>query len=364
MGRRVEEMRRGDLYRMGREGALEVLGSADVVRFATTDGEGKPVLRAVNFALLEGRLWFHGAPVGEKTLGLGQEAVFAVDETIASVPSWFVDAERACPATTYYRSVQVHGVLEREDDLERKAAALRALMDKHQPEGRHVRIEASHPMYRKALEGLLVVSVSLDRVDGKAKLGQNRTPHERARVIDLLWRRGLPGDARACALVLAANPPGPRPEVLCAPDGVALDPHLESAADLAAAVSMLEEQYWNRGRFDRAALAAAHRASSAWVGARDPSGRLVASARAISDHAKHAWIYDVVVDPARRGARVGDAVMRLLLDHPAVRGARFVHLQTRDAQPFYARMGFCDARDLPARPYDSTHMVLARSPMP
>jgi predicted FMN-binding regulatory protein PaiB/ribosomal protein S18 acetylase RimI-like enzyme len=356
-------MRKEDLYGMARDDALALLRAAPTIRLAATDPDGRPVLRTLNFAILEDRLWFHGAPAGEKTLALGREAVLAVDETVASIPSWFVDAERACPATMYYRSVQAHGVLEREDDPERKAAALRALMAKHQPEGRHVPIDAAHPLYRKAIEGLLVVSVRLDRLHGKAKLGQNRTPTERARVLDALWRRGAPGDARACALVLAANPGSSRgacPEFLAGPEGVTLVPHLEHEDDVTAAVDMLVDLYWNRDRFDRATLETAHRASSAWVGARDALGRLVASARAISDGAKHAWVYDVVVDTGLRGSGVGDAVMRLLLEHPAVRGARFVHLQTRDAQPFYGRMGFRDVRDLPPRPYASTTMTLTR----
>ena len=353
-------MRKEDLYGMDRDAALAALEEAPVVRVATTDAAGRPVLRTVNFALHEGALWFHGAPAGEKTLALGREAVLACDETVAQIPSWFVDPERACPATTYYRSVMVHGVLEREDDLERKAAALRALMDKHQPEGRHARIDAAHPLYRKGLEGLLVVRVSLDRVRGKAKLGQNRTPEERARIALHLWRRGGPGDARACALVLGASPRGPRPAFLAAPDGFTLAPHLEAERDRAAVAELLVDLYWNEGRFDRAALVAAHRGSSAWVGARDGAGRLVASARAVSDGAKHAWVYDVVVADGARGRGLGDAVMRLLLDHPAVRGARYVHLQTRDAQPFYARLGFRDRAELPPRAYTSTAMTLER----
>jgi len=134
----------------------------------------------------------------------------------------------------------------------------------------------------------------------------------------------------------------------------------DSADDAADAAHLLLHQYWNVDRFDLAALAAAHRRSCAWVGARDAEGHLVASARAVSDGVKHAWVYDVVVAPALRRSGVGASVMRLLLDHPAVRGAAQVHLGTRDAQGFYARLGFVDAAALPPRPYASTHMLRAR----
>ncbi|WP_437694216.1 hypothetical protein [Sorangium sp. So ce176] len=47
-----------------------------------------------------------------------------------------------------------------------------------------------------------------------------------------------------------------------------------------------------------------------------------------------------MVAPALRGLGVGEAVVRLLLDHPGVRGARSVHLGTQDAHTIYARSGF------------------------
>ncbi len=348
---------------MSKDEALAFLEGAPLLRFATTTPEGRPVLRAMNFALVEERVYFHGAPVGEKTLTVGREAVLEADETVAFLPSWFVDPERACPATTYYRSVQVHGVLEREDDPSRKARALAALLAKHQPEGRHVPLDAEHPLYEKALAGVLVVSIATDVMRGKAKLGQHKTPGERRRILEGLWRRGEPGDARACTLILEANRGTTLPEFLALPsrlEGLELVPYLCAERDVRAATSLLAPLYWNEGRFDAPLLARAHRASPAWVGVRDAKGELVATARATGDGAKHAWIYDVAVEDDLRGTGVGLAMMRLLLDHPAVRHAAFVHLGTRDAQAFYERLGFRDVTTLPPRPYTTTTMTLAR----
>ena len=340
---------------MGREEAVALLARAPFVRIATTTERG-PVLRAVNAAVLDDRVVFHGAPAGEKTEALGREAIVAAEEIVASVPSHFVDAERACPATTLYRSVQVHGTLDVVDDPREKVRALEALLHKHQPEGRYVPLAHDHPLYRKTVASLLVVAVSLERLDGKAKLAQNRTPAEQRRIVESLWRRGEPGDARAAFDVAAANPGMPRPDFLRAPDGVALD--LGAPADVEACAELLAPTYWN-DRFTRDEVIASHLASPAWVVARADGG-VVASARSISDGAKYAWIYDVVVAPAWRGKRVGDAVVRLLLDHPAVRRARFVKLGTRDAMSFYAKMGFVERDALPPRPYRSIEMVLVR----
>jgi len=357
-------MRRHDLFAMSRPDALALLAAAPYAHLATTTPDGRPVLRALNVVVVEDRLYFHAAPVGEKATCLGRDVVVSVEEHVAQVSSHWIDPVRACPATTFYRAVQAHGVLTEEHDPVRKARVMEALMQKHQPEGGYTPLDATSPLYRKALAGIDVVFVDLASLRGKAKLGQNRTPAERARVLEGLWRRGLAGDAMACVRVLDACPDTPREGFLHAPLGTTLVPALERDTDLHTAVTLLAPQYWNVDRFSPETLAAAHRASSAWVGARDAEGNLVASARAISDAAKHAWIYDVVVAPAWQGKGVGRAVMRLLLDHPALRGAAFVHLGTRDAQGFYASLGFCPSDALPPRPYTSTTMTRVRSATP
>ena len=228
-------------------------------------------------------------------------------------------------------------------------------------------ISADHPLYRKAIAGLLVARVALDRVDGKAKLAQNRTAAERARLCERLWERGAPGDARAIELILGANVDTPAPAFLRWPAGAVEAEGARGARlvcapgpqDAETAAALLEGAYWNGG-FSRADLAAAHLGSQAWVGARDAGGALVASARAVTDGSKHAWIYDVIVAPEHRGRGLGIAVMRLLLDHAAVRGARKLHLRTRDAHGLYRKLGFVDEGEMPKAGYESSTMHLDR----
>jgi ribosomal protein S18 acetylase RimI-like enzyme len=64
--------------------------------------------------------------------------------------------------------------------------------------------------------------------------------------------------------------------------------------------------------------------------------------------------------PERRGRGIGEAIVRLLTDHPGVRRARRVHLGTRDAMAFYERLGFVAKASI-ARPYASTDMLLVRT---
>src|SRR5438876_86295 len=84
--------------------------------------------------------------------------------------------------------------------------------------------EAGAPILRVlnfAVAGSGVMAVALERVDGKSKLAQNRKTEEVSRLLEQLWRRGDPGDARAVDLVRAANPAANPPFLAC-PSGARL----------------------------------------------------------------------------------------------------------------------------------------------
>lgn len=350
-------MRRSEFAMTAAE-AHQFLADQATFHLASSWPDGTPVLRTLHGVIVDDVLAFHSSPKGEKTSVLGRPAVAAAEEIVAVVPSTFFDPIRACPATTYYRSVQVHGVVEEIDDPPRKARALQALMDKLQPSGGYVPITHDDPLYRAAVNGILIAGLRLERVDGKAKLAQNRKPAEVTALLDCLWRRGDPGDPRALELVRAANPEAAAPAVLAAPDGATLHAWLppSQAPEVAA---LLDGSYWN-GDFTAEQIARAHVGSSAWIGARDGDGRLIASGRALADGGKLAWIYDVIVAPSWRGRGLGKRVVELLLDHPTVRGVGRVMLGTRDAQSLYAAYGFVDRDALPPRGFANTDMVLVR----
>jgi GNAT superfamily N-acetyltransferase len=299
--------------------------------------------------------------------------VVAAEEKIASLPSFFFDGERACPATTWYRSVQARGTLLPVDDRDEKAAALQAMMEKLQPEGGYRPIAAQDPLYRSAVHGLLVFKLRLDDVMGRANLGQAKDPALLAGALRALWARGAPGDDRSIELARRANPLQAPPPFLAIPDDVRAPAGTTLRCWLGEehvgdAVTLLSDTYWNavpgRPPVEPARIAQAQRGSQAWVGAVGPDGRLLATARAVSDGAKAAWIYDVSVDePLRRGG-LGTALMRLLLEHPAVRGASLVHLWTKDARGFYERMGFRDTDEACAVPWERVKLTLRRGATP
>ncbi|NBE50885.1 GNAT family N-acetyltransferase [Streptomyces boluensis] len=75
------------------------------------------------------------------------------------------------------------------------------------------------------------------------------------------------------------------------------------------------------------------------------SGRQVAYARVITDHADFAWLCDVYVAPAARGHGVGTALVAAVRDELEPYGLRRILLATADAHGVYEKLGFKPLRD-------------------
>lgn len=318
--------------------ALRLFRDARFVRFAWADEHGRPRARSLNAVLVDGALCFHGGDRGEKLGMLDRPTLAVVEEVVAQVPSYWVHPRNACPASTYYESAQAEGVVRRIEDEVRKAQVLEAIMQRFQPEGGYVPIEADHPRYAGVIRELLVAELVPERLVAKRKLGQKRSGAEILRVLSGLWARGEAGDLVAIRRILESHPSRPRPAFLEGPAGTRLCV-APDAADADAVATLLEGAYWTVG-MTRAVHLRAHLGGTAWLVARDEDGRVVGSARAVSDRGRYAWILDVIVAPSHRGRGLGRALVSRLLDHPAVRGLRRVGLATRDAERFYASFGF------------------------
>lgn len=73
--------------------------------------------------------------------------------------------------------------------------------------------------------------------------------------------------------------------------------------------------------------------------------RMAGFARIVTDRTHFAWLADFVVMPELRGRGVGYQMMHAILSHHSLRGLT-INLVTRDAQNFYARFGFTEAKHL------------------
>ncbi|TPV96725.1 MAG: GNAT family N-acetyltransferase [Myxococcales bacterium FL481] len=301
------------------------------------DASGEPIVRVLHHAIADDALWFHGAP-GEKNRLVGRRVAISAHELVARIPSYARDPQRACPATTYFRSVAGRGRFERVEEASAKAMGMQALMERLQPEGGYQPIHHDDSLYHSALKGLPVYRIRLDHMVGKAKLGQHLAGPEIERIVLALWKRGGEGDLAAIRTILEAHPAKPWPDVFRGPGPVRLIVHC-TLRERAQAGRLLEGQYWTQGQ-ELASLEKVHELSPAWVGALNPEGDLVGMARAQSDRYRRAYVMDTVVTPAVRGRGVGTALMKLLLNHPWVREVASVGLATKNAGPFYRRLGF------------------------
>ena len=126
------------------------------------------------------------------------------------------------------------------------------------------------------------------------------------------------------------------------PDGyeISTDP---ARLDVAAIHAYLTRSYWSPGipirdRRARGAQLAVLRRSM-----KRASGAQVGLARVVTDHATFAYLCDVYVLEEHRGHGLGKCLMREVMAHPALTGARRAMLGTRDAHGLYRQFGFSEA---------------------
>lgn len=165
--------------------------------FATliTQGSDEPVVSHVPLLLVEdGDTWRlighvaranpHWEVWSERNRAL---AIFHGGDAYIS-PSLY-STRKAVP-TWNYAVVHAHGVIEVSHDSERKEQVLKALIDRHDAAYRSQWDELDST-YREGMKGGIVAfTISIERVDAKFKLSQNRPQADRARVLQAMQAGG------------------------------------------------------------------------------------------------------------------------------------------------------------------------------
>jgi GNAT superfamily N-acetyltransferase len=106
--------------------------------------------------------------------------------------------------------------------------------------------------------------------------------------------------------------------------------------DLEAIEQLLHGTYWASDR-SRASIQQSL-ARSISIGAYY-RGRQAGFGRIVTDGVSIAWICDVVIDEAHRGAGLGKALVEALVNHPEIASLRQI-LATRDAHALYEQFGY------------------------
>lgn len=192
-------MRRKEFEETDRKVALEVLDSARIGHLAGLDDLGLPVVLPFNFVRVGEQVVMHGSPRGFLAKRIGQQVRFLAYDRVTWIPSTWRHPELACPATTFYRSVLLTGLLGETTELEQKGRFLQKFMERYQPEGGYRPIEAEHPLYKGPLSALTVLHLGIEKFECKVKMGQHLTGKQRLGVIQGLLGRDAAGD-RDCAL--------------------------------------------------------------------------------------------------------------------------------------------------------------------
>lgn len=151
-----------------------------------------PYAVPLNFVWYEKSLCFHGSKEGRKMelIAKNPKASFSVVKPFSLIPSYFSNTRSASPATQFFISAHVTGLIEIVSNTDLKCLMLTALMQKLQPEGGYDAIEASNPIYTKMIEQTGLFRLNPESISLKFKAGQNLTEERKKSLIEKLHERG------------------------------------------------------------------------------------------------------------------------------------------------------------------------------
>jgi transcriptional regulator len=262
--------------------------------------------------------------------GRRMTAVFQGPHAYVS-PRWYRDPHRQVP-TWNYTAVHAHGPT-RTLSAEELRARLAALTDRH--EGGAWRLADLEASTLGRLErGIVGITLEVERLEGKAKLSQNRELPDREGVGRGLAARQGPGDAEIAGLMGAVV--ARRDDLV-----ISTDP---GRIDLDQVMAFMRQSYWAPDEErERMARAIAHCFCFGVYredGSRGGRGQQIALARVVTDHATFSYLGDVFVDPSARGHGVGTWLVETIYAQPTLQVFRRHLLFTKDAHGLYEKVGF------------------------
>ncbi len=145
---------------------IGLLNSCQVGRLGTIGRDGYPMVKPLNFAYEDGKIYFHSALEGEKIDDIKRDCrvCFEADLPIALVKS----KGSPCRAEYLYRSGIIKGRAYPIEDLSERLHGLELLMGKYQPEGGY----GKFPEEKLKLTG--VVRIDIEEMSGKEDMGKEQ----------------------------------------------------------------------------------------------------------------------------------------------------------------------------------------------
>jgi len=172
-----------------------ILSLTNIGRLATNGQDGYPYVTPLNFVSLEGNIYFHCAPKGEKLDNLRRDprVCFEVDVPLSYLDIGLDPSRPICNLHQYYHCVIIRGTASAVEDSTLKVAALNALIRKHEKTENFTPVTDDMSAY-KACEVIEIKPVS---VTAKSDLGQNVPEENRKTIAQYLFKRNQPGDREA-----------------------------------------------------------------------------------------------------------------------------------------------------------------------
>lgn len=200
-------MRRDEFNIHDQRKILALLHECEYGTLSLIDKDGAPYGVPVNFAWWEEGIAFHGASAGKKMELIAQnpQASFNATKSYSFIPSYFSGTRSACPATQFFASVTMAGSIKIIYDLDEKASALNALMQKLQPEKRYETLTSQNPIYTKMLEKTAVMKLIPQSLTCKLKVGQNLSDAQRHTLMEQLLQRGHEEDLETIKMMQSVS---------------------------------------------------------------------------------------------------------------------------------------------------------------
>jgi len=169
-----------------------ILDSVNIGRLATIGTDGYPYITPVNFVNLNGNIFFHCAPKGEKLDNIARDAkvCFEVDAPLAYFDIGFDPKRPTCQLHQFYHCVIIRGMASVVQDDLLKTEALNALIKKHEPDTSFEPVNKTMPAYKACK----VVEIRPISTTAKSDLAQKQPPEVRQKIAEYLMRRNHPYD--------------------------------------------------------------------------------------------------------------------------------------------------------------------------
>ena len=144
----------------------------------------------VNFVHIKDIIYFHGSLGGRKmkTLRANPKVSFSIVENFSIIPSYFSATDAlACPATQFFKSINIDGEVSIIENKDEKIKALSLLMQKLQPEGGYKAFEDD--AYEKILNATAILKIEIKSLRAKFKFGQHLSPERFDMILSNLKKR-------------------------------------------------------------------------------------------------------------------------------------------------------------------------------